>query len=102
MPGVTTGDGEEAAPPEDASTQDNLPVDGAEWVELFVREMMSALSIDDASSRATRVLESLERSISARAGAEAAEIFHKVGNNYSMRLPNTLICKSSCGSAISL
>lgn len=25
----------------------NLPADGTEWVELFVREMMSAISTDD-------------------------------------------------------
>lgn len=55
----------------------NLPADGAEWVELFVREMMSATSTDDARVRATRVLESLEKSISAGASAEAAQNFQK-------------------------
>ncbi|MCD7449464.1 hypothetical protein HAX54_052426 [Datura stramonium] len=57
--------------------QNNLPADGAEWVELLVREMMSATSIDDARSRAARVLESLEQSISVHAGAEAAQNFQK-------------------------
>ncbi|KAK6795527.1 hypothetical protein RDI58_008980 [Solanum bulbocastanum] len=57
--------------------QNNLPADGAEWVELLVREMMSATSVDDARARATRVLESLERSISVHAGAAAAENVHK-------------------------
>lgn len=57
----------------------NLPADGTEWVELFVREMMSATSTDDARARATRVLESLEKSISASASAEAAQNFQKVG-----------------------
>ncbi|KAL2463032.1 Ubiquitin system component Cue protein [Forsythia ovata] len=62
---------------EDSQVQNNLPLDGAEWVELFVKEMMSASSIDDARVRATRVLESLEKSISDRAGAEAAQNFQK-------------------------
>ncbi|XP_016488902.1 uncharacterized protein LOC107808852 isoform X2 [Nicotiana tabacum] len=48
----------------------------SEWVELFVREMMSATSIDDARARASRVLESLEKSISA-GSAEAAQNFQK-------------------------
>ncbi|PSS17835.1 Desmoplakin like [Actinidia chinensis var. chinensis] len=73
---TTTTDGD-TTPPADPSVQDNLPMGGAEWVELFVREMMSATSIDDARSRATRVLESLEKSISECAGAEAAQSYHK-------------------------
>lgn len=64
---------------EDSQVQNNLPVDGAEWVELVVKEMMSATSLDDARFRATRVLGSLEKSISARAGAEASQNFQKVG-----------------------
>ncbi|KAL3528882.1 hypothetical protein ACH5RR_008204 [Cinchona calisaya] len=75
--GLASTAGEEAVPPQAASTQSNLPVDGAEWVEFFVSEVTSARSIDDARSRATRVLESLERSLSTLAGAEAAEVFHK-------------------------
>ncbi|PHU03202.1 hypothetical protein BC332_28453 [Capsicum chinense] len=39
-----------------ASVLNNLRSDGAEWVELFVREMMSATSTDDARTHATRVL----------------------------------------------
>ena len=38
----------------------NLRTDGAEWVELFVREMRSAISVDDARARAAKVLEVLE------------------------------------------
>lgn len=48
-------------------------------MELFVKEMIGAKSIDDARGRAARVLESLEQSIRARVGAEAAQVFHKVG-----------------------
>lgn len=74
--GTATTDGD-TAPPGNLSAQNNLPLNGAEWVELFVTEMMSATSIDDARSRATRVLESLEKSISARAGADATQSYHK-------------------------
>lgn len=40
---------------------------------------MTATSIDDARARAARLLESLEKCISSRAGAEAAQNFQKVG-----------------------
>ncbi|CAN6570498.1 unnamed protein product [Malus baccata var. baccata] len=68
---------EAAATTENPSVPNNLPADGAEWVELFVREMMSASSVDDARARAAKVLEVLEKSISERAGAEAAQSFQK-------------------------
>lgn len=51
---------------------------GSEWVELFVREMMSASDIDDARARASRALEALEKSIMERAGTEAVHNLHKV------------------------
>ncbi|KAH7547417.1 uncharacterized protein LOC107407473 [Ziziphus jujuba] len=72
--GSLNDDGDAA---EDSSAPNNLPVDGAEWVDLFVREMMSATSLDDARARASRILEVLEKSISAHAGAEAAQAFQK-------------------------
>ena len=96
MAGISSSDEGVSVAPEDASTQSNIPVDGAEWVELFVREMMSATSMDDARSRASRVLESLERSISARVGAEAAESFTKVGKNCLLHLTSLLMHKSAC------
>ncbi|CAN1120627.1 hypothetical protein LINPERHAP2_LOCUS308 [Linum perenne] len=55
-----------------------IQMDGAEWVELFVREMTSATNMDDAKARASRALEELEKSIHARAGAEAVKIFQMV------------------------
>lgn len=70
---------EPAAQSEDPSAENNFPANGVEWVDCFVREMMTATSIDDARDRATRLLESLEKCISSRAGAEAAQNFHKVG-----------------------
>lgn len=56
----------------------HLPADGAEWINLFVSEMENATSNDDARARASRLLEILEKSISGRAGAEAAHSFQKV------------------------
>lgn len=55
----------------------NLPADGTEWVELFVREMKSAINTDDARARATRLLKSLEKSISVSASAEEVQNFQK-------------------------
>ncbi|PON99842.1 Ubiquitin system component Cue [Trema orientale] len=57
--------------------EENLPKDGADWVELFVREMMSASDMDDAKARASRVLEVLEKSIYTRASADAAQSLHQ-------------------------
>ncbi|KFK27867.1 hypothetical protein AALP_AA8G439400 [Arabis alpina] len=50
-----------------------LNLDGTEWVELFVREMMNASDMKDAKARAARALEALEKSINARAGSEAMQ-----------------------------
>lgn len=75
--GGLAADKQATAPSQDSLNPNTLPADGNEWVELFVREMMSASSVDDARGRAARVLEVLEKSISARAGAEAAENYHK-------------------------
>lgn len=60
-----------------SANNDNIPKSGAEWVELFVTEMTSATSIDDARLRAMRVLETLEKSISERVAGEAADTLHK-------------------------
>ncbi|KAM6580096.1 hypothetical protein CsatA_003870 [Cannabis sativa] len=57
--------------------EENLPKDGADWVELFVREMMTASDMDDAKARASRVLEVLEKSIYTRASAEVAQTIHQ-------------------------
>ncbi|KAL3825086.1 hypothetical protein ACJIZ3_021115 [Penstemon smallii] len=63
--------------PEVAPAGNNLPVDGAEWVELLVREVASASNVDDAKARVSRALEALEKSICANATAEAARSFHQ-------------------------
>ena len=65
--GVTNGEAVnfENSPPQ------KPPVDGADWVDLFVREMLSASNMDDARTRASRALELLEKSIRERVSTEA-------------------------------
>lgn len=62
---------------EDTSAANSLnpgwPTDGPGWVELFVTEMVSATNIDDARARAARALEALEKTVCARATAEASQ-----------------------------
>ncbi|KAL1565032.1 hypothetical protein AAHA92_07302 [Salvia divinorum] len=77
MENVASQTGRDSVPLQQPQTQNNLPADGAEWVDLFVREMMSATSIDDARLRAASILESLEKSISSRASVEASQSSHK-------------------------
>lgn len=62
----------------DPLPQQNLPMGGADWVELFVREMTNASNMDDARARASRALEVLEKSICGRVTAEAAQTFCQV------------------------
>ncbi|KAM3321356.1 hypothetical protein P3S67_008558 [Capsicum chacoense] len=68
--GVATNDGETSSV-EDLSAAKVVHLEGKEWVELFVGEMMNASNIDDAKARASRTLEMLEKSICARATEEA-------------------------------
>ncbi|XP_038993350.1 uncharacterized protein LOC120117078 isoform X1 [Hibiscus syriacus] len=76
--GILTNGGEAAAVSvQNPPATENLPVDGAEWVDLFVREMMSATSVDDAKVRASKLLEVPEKAISNRTAEEAAKTFHK-------------------------
>uniref|UniRef100_A0A0A9CUS8 CUE domain-containing protein n=1 Tax=Arundo donax TaxID=35708 RepID=A0A0A9CUS8_ARUDO len=49
----------------------------SEWVELFVREMMSSSDIDDARARASRALHAFEKIIMERTGAEAVQNLHR-------------------------
>ncbi|CAM8894528.1 unnamed protein product [Rhodiola kirilowii] len=74
---INTGANGESGLSEGRSVQNNLPMDGAQWVELFVSEMMCASNMDDARARASMALEALEKSIVARAGAEAAQSFQQ-------------------------
>lgn len=78
MAGRST-ENENTAASELPSDSSKLPENGAEWVDLFVAEMTSATSMDDAKARASRLLEILEKSIMARAADGAAENLQKVG-----------------------
>ena len=69
---------EEGTSTNDQVASSNSPMDGAEWVELFVAEMSAASDVNDARVRASRALEAFEKSIYARVSAEAAQNFHEV------------------------
>ncbi|XP_017974627.1 PREDICTED: uncharacterized protein LOC18603427 [Theobroma cacao] len=77
--GTLASDGEAAATVavQNPVAPENVAVDGAGWVDLFLREMMSCTSMDDAKARASRLLEVLQKSISRSAAEEAAQSFHK-------------------------
>ncbi|CAN4113045.1 unnamed protein product [Withania somnifera] len=69
-PILTQGNGA-PTPAVDSSAAKKLHMmQSTEWVELFVKEMMSASNIDDAKARASRALEALEKSICALATEE--------------------------------
>ncbi|KAJ4972375.1 hypothetical protein NE237_005474 [Protea cynaroides] len=56
--------------PNKTSTFESInPTDGSAWVDIFVQEMMNAVDLDDARSRATRILEAFERNVVARSRA---------------------------------
>ncbi|XP_024525131.1 uncharacterized protein LOC9654812 [Selaginella moellendorffii] len=66
------------APAASAHQQQEQPAssEGLEWVELFVREMLSASDLTDARVRATRALESFEKAVTTR-NAAAVEAIQK-------------------------
>ncbi|KAG4947854.1 hypothetical protein JHK84_041299 [Glycine max] len=67
----TLEENDDASASGDQPASGNFPADGAEWIDLFVREMTCATSVDDARSRAARLLEVLEKSITAHASSGA-------------------------------
>lgn len=78
---VLVGEGKydaEVSASEDPVTGQNYPTNGAEWVELFVKEMMNASNMDDAKARASKMLEALEKSICMRTSVETERNFHQV------------------------
>lgn len=80
QPTVAVAANVEDASCENPSTTQTPPMDGADWVELFVKEMLNASNIDDARNRASRALEFLEKSIRARATAETAQGLQQENN----------------------
>ncbi|KAK1422443.1 hypothetical protein QVD17_25562 [Tagetes erecta] len=77
VPLSNAGLSEEFSSLENTSAHVNAPRNGAEWVELFVTEMVNATTVDDARSRAMSMLESLEKSINKCSGREAAQDLQK-------------------------
>ncbi|KAL2931111.1 Phosphatidylinositol 4-phosphate 5-kinase 3 [Bienertia sinuspersici] len=63
-----------------SSTQNNLPTDATQWVELFVIEMMSVTPIDDTQGHATKVLQVLEK-LMTHETAEAEYMLTICGND---------------------
>ncbi|XP_026452392.1 uncharacterized protein LOC113352842 [Papaver somniferum] len=64
----TTGGGAEAS----QHALHGLPGNGSGWVELFVRDITSAYNMDDAKTRASKLLEVLRKSIRFDASMEVA------------------------------
>lgn len=75
-----------SAPRDYPPTGSNLPVNGPEWVELLVKEVINASNVDDAKARVSRALEALEKSICANATAETAQNFQKENNMLKQQL----------------
>uniref|UniRef100_A0A1J3ERI4 CUE domain-containing protein n=1 Tax=Noccaea caerulescens TaxID=107243 RepID=A0A1J3ERI4_NOCCA len=59
------------------TASDNPPTSGDGWVELLVREVSQSSGSDDAKLRASRVLEALEKMLSARARQDAGKKFQE-------------------------
>uniref|UniRef100_A0A1J3CXY7 CUE domain-containing protein n=1 Tax=Noccaea caerulescens TaxID=107243 RepID=A0A1J3CXY7_NOCCA len=62
---------------EELPASDNPPTSGDGWVELLVREVSQSSGSDDAKLRASRVLEALEKMLSARARQDAGKKFQE-------------------------
>ncbi|KAM7254348.1 hypothetical protein ACFE04_032030 [Oxalis oulophora] len=57
--------------------QINTPKSGGEWVDFFVKELMSVTSMDDAKARTSMMLEGLEKSIRTSAGEEFEQRYNE-------------------------
>ncbi|BAH94242.1 Os08g0314200 [Oryza sativa Japonica Group] len=75
--GVVSDGNEIGAPSESAPCPENFPSNGSEWVELLVNEMTTASNMDDAKSRATRVLEAFEKAVVSHVNAQGPHDFQK-------------------------
>jgi len=65
------------------------PADGVEWVEFLVIEMKNASDLDDARSRASRILEAFEKTVMSRSGA-MAEVLYKENTSLKEQVQNLL------------
>ncbi|KAJ0989498.1 hypothetical protein J5N97_007854 [Dioscorea zingiberensis] len=76
--GAVNGNSGDIVTPENPSAAPvTLPTDGSQWVDLFLKEMMTAADLADARARTSRVLDVLENSIMARVSSEAIQNIQK-------------------------
>nr|GMC64482.1 Immunoglobulin A1 protease [Ipomoea batatas] len=90
--GTITNDGDATPPMMGPFAAKQPPMDSAEWVELFVREMMSASNIEDAKARASRALEILEKSIFAFAREAAPHSLQQLIELMGIELKKWRVC----------
>ncbi|GKV05800.1 hypothetical protein SLEP1_g17766 [Rubroshorea leprosula] len=70
-------------------------IDGPQWVDLFVREMMSVTNLDDARGRAAKILEAFERNITANTRAAKELELASLKENLQGLLNNNQILKKA-------
>jgi hypothetical protein len=80
-------------PKENPVPKNPVPASGEQWVDLLVKEMTSATSVDDAKSRAGRVLETLQKVISDQVTEEAAKGFET--ENYALKERVEALCQEN-------
>ncbi|KAG6773916.1 hypothetical protein POTOM_021260 [Populus tomentosa] len=80
-------------PKENPVPKDPVPASGEQWVDLLVKEMTSATSVDDAKTRAGRVLEMLQKVISDQVTEEAAKGFET--ENYALKESAEAFCQEN-------
>ncbi|XP_011011744.1 PREDICTED: uncharacterized protein LOC105116211 [Populus euphratica] len=81
-------------PPKENPVPENpVHASGEQWVDLLVKEMTSASSVDDAKSRAGRVLEMLQKVISDQVTEEAAKGFET--ENYALKERVEALCQEN-------
>ncbi|KAG6486927.1 uncharacterized protein LOC122009294 [Zingiber officinale] len=64
------------------NTTINLPVDGPGWVELLLKELTSASDMNDAKTRASKILEMFEKFVAAHAIHEPLDSLCKENKNW--------------------
>ncbi|XP_061972503.1 uncharacterized protein LOC133694815 [Populus nigra] len=80
-------------PKENQVPKNPVPASGEQWVDLLVKEMTSATSVDDAKSRAGRVLEMLQKVISDQVTEEAARGFET--ENHALKERVEALCQEN-------
>lgn len=84
------------------SSKDPGTINGADWVELFVMEMMNASNMPDARNRASRALEAFEKSVLSRATVQAAQNFQQENSTLKEQLEGLIHENSILKRAVSI